>query len=163
MNQEKLGWKEKYSALIVLIIGGFYLIIQTIGLISSQSKRFTSEGSKVSFNLTELREDLKIYIVVVLAILGGILLLYRKRLGWIIGLPVLIWYTILAANGIVMSVALRTFDISFLLVIIGFTILALAVAFLFTKSARAKYKVGKHLYLPTFLVLLAIVAIYFWL
>ena len=30
-------------------------------------------------------------------------------------------------------------------------------------SARTKYKVGKHLYLPTFLVLLAIVAIYFWL
>jgi hypothetical protein len=163
MNQEKLGWKEKYSALILLIIGGFFLITQTIGFISSQSERFTSEGNKVSFNLTELTEDLKIYIVVIMAIVGGILLLKGKRLGWIIGLPVLVWYTILAANGIVMAIVLRTFDISFLLVIVGFTILALAVTFLYTKSARTKYKVGKQTYLPTFLILLAIVAIYFWL
>ena len=163
MNQEKLNWKEKYSALILLMIGGFFLITQTIGLISSQSERFTSEGNKVSFNLTELREDLKIYIVVVLAFLGGLLLLYRKRLGWIIGLPVLIWYMIIAINGIVLSVVTRTFNISFLVVLVGFTTLALAVGFLLTKTVRTKYKVGKFTYLPTFLILLAIVAIYFWL
>jgi hypothetical protein len=163
MNQEKLNWKEKYSALILLLIGFFFLVTQTFSFISSQSERMSTEGDKLNINLSELKSDLKIYIVVILAILGGVLLLYKRRLGWILGLPVLLWYAILAINGIVMSVALRTFDLSFILVLVGFTILAFAIGFLYTKSAREKYKVGKQTYLPTFLILLAIVAIYFWL
>lgn len=161
MTEEKLSWREKYAASLLLILGVFFLITQILDFTSSWSKRISADDKTLSIDIRQLKADLKVYFVILLAIIGGILLWFRKRIGWILGLPVLVWYTILIINGIIMSVKFSGYKSEFLFSCLGFILLSMAVGFLYAPSARKKYKVGKQTYLPTFLILGIIITIHF--
>lgn len=160
---QKAGWREKIPAIVLLVIGLFFLLAQVADFISSKTDRLTVEKNQVSIRLDQLLVDIKTYLIIALALLAAIFLFRLKRIGWVIGLPVLIWYLALSANGIYMSLSLGEPGFVLILLIATVLILVTAIALLSLKNVREKLRVDRKTYLPTLLLLMAIVAMHFFL
>ena len=158
----KLSWREKYAGILVLIIGIIYLLLQVIDFLSSKSNAYAIKDGAVQITTSELLNHARTILTIILSITGGLLLLKGKRAGWVIGVPILLLLTLIAggilfANFKILDTLNKSVGIT------GVVILLLAVLFLLLPSARIKYKVGKRTYLPTFILLIALAAMYFFL
>ena len=160
---EKLSWREKFAASLLLLIGIGYAVFQVLNILSSRADGYKADESAFTVSRGELLSDLKTYSTIFFALIGSILLFRQKRWGWIIGLPVLILFTFLSGFGVYLYVYGSVYDTSMILLLILFAALLLSFVFLVIPSARRKYKVGKYTYLPTLVFLMAICAMYFFL
>ena len=163
MTNEKLSWKEKYAALLILIMGILYALAQLVNHLSSKTSVATAENGKIVLNSGELMSNLYTYIYIVIALLTGILLLRGKTLGWILGLPFLLFFCIIAGSGVVTFIMLNVYDLSFIVVALLFFLLLLAFIFLVRPAGRRKYRVGKYTWLPTLVFLMALCSMFFFL
>jgi len=160
---QKLNWREKYSAILVLLIGIIILITQVSGVLSSKANAIAIRNGSIIIDKSELLNDSRSYLTILLGILGGILLLRNKRLGWVIGMPLLLLFTIITSGISISSALHKDFSMSFkMFAAVGFLLL-LAAIFLLVPSTQAKYRVGKGTWLPTLLFFMLISAIYFFL
>lgn len=161
MNEEKLGWKEKFAATIVLLIGILYLANQVMNIVSSKTSAIYSEGDKWLIRKAELISDIKTYITIILAITGGILLFKKKQWGWIMSVPILMLVAVFMVSGL--ALLLYTFEFNIVLIALMIAIVAnlLSVVFLFLPGTRKKYRVGMLTFIPTLVFLLALMALYF--
>src|SRR5215831_18391722 len=173
---QKLSWKEKYAGILVLLIGVLVLITQVSNMLSSKAQGFAFQNGSIIINKSELYNDLRTYVTIILGILGGILLLLNKRLGWVIGLPLLLLYTIIVA-GFGIDLALSKFHDPqhnshtgdpYLNVYVGVLggislLFLLASIFLLLPVAQVRYRVGKATWIPTLLFFMALTALYFFL
>jgi len=159
---EKLSWREKFSASLLLLIGIGFAAMQFMSIVSSKANGFIAVDERaIMINRLELVNDLKTYSTIFFALIGSILLFRQKRLGWIIGVPFLVLFTFLSGFFVYSS-----FDadvISRILLWIVFAALLFSLGFLVIPSARRKYKVGKYTYLPTLVFLMALCAMYYFL
>ena len=160
---EKLSWREKFAASLLLLIGIGYAVFQIMNILSSKADGFKADESSFTFSRGEVVSDLKTYSTIFFALLGSFLLFRQKRWGWVIGLPVLLLFTFLSGFGVFLFVYGAEYDARLILLLIVFIALLLAFVFLLIPSARRKYKVGKYTYLPTLVFLMAICAMYFFL
>ena len=160
---EKLSWREKFAASLLLLIGIGYALFQVLNILSSQADGFKADESAFTFSRGEVLSDLKTYSTIFFALVGSFLLFRQKRWGWIIGLPVLLLFTFLSGFGVFLFVYGSEYNIKLILLLIVFLALFLSFIFLLIPSARRKYKVGKYTYLPTLVFLMAICAMYFFL
>ena len=160
---EKLSWREKFAASLLLLIGIGYAVFQVLNILSSRADGYKADESAFTISRGELLSDLKTYSTIFFALIGSILLFRQKRWGWIIGLPVLILFTFLSGFGVYLYVYGSVYDTSMILLLILFAALLLSFVFLVIPSGRRKYKVGKYTYLPTLVFLMAICAMYFFL
>ena len=160
---QQLSWREKFAAILVLLIGIVFLLMQVFALVSSRSNAYSEADGALVISKGELFADIRAYITIFLGIAGGILLWKSKRLGWVIGISLLIFFTLIACYGIVNLVMQRVFDSSFKMVVALAVVLLTAVIFLLLPAAKQKYRVGKRTYLPTLLFFMAIAAVYFFL
>jgi len=160
---EKLSWREKFAASLLLLIGIGYAVFQIMNILSSQADGYSADESAITISRGELLSDVKTYSTIFFALVGSILLFRQKRWGWIIGLPMLLLYLFLSAFGVYSNVNGFEYDTSLIILLIVFIALLLAFVFLVIPSARRKYKVGKYTYLPTLVFLMAICAMYFFL
>ncbi len=160
---EKLSWREKFAASLLLLIGISFAVGQVFSILSSRADGYKVDESAFTISRGELLTDLKTYSTIFFALIGSILLFRQKRLGWIIGLPVLILFTFLSGFGVYSNVNGFEYDTNLILLLIVFLALLLSFVFLLIPSARRKYKVGKYTYLPTLVFLMAICAMYFFL
>ena len=158
---QKAGWKLKFPAILLIAIGIIFLLLQVADFITSKSDRLTVDKNQVSIRLDQLLIDIKTYLIIALALLSGYLLLKSKRMGWIIGIPVLLWYLALSINGIYMSVSLRESSLVLILLIVIVLVLGIAISLLLLRSVREKLRVDRKTYLPTLLLLMAIVSMHF--
>ena len=158
---QKLSWREKFAASLLLLIGIVYAGIQVMNIVSSRADGYKADNAAITISMGELLSDLKTYTTILLALLGSILLFRQKRLGWIIGLPVLLLYTFLSGFGVYLYVYGGEYDSSLIFLLIVFVALLLSIVFLLLPSCRRKYKVGKYTYLPTLVFLMAIRGLYF--
>lgn len=162
MNEmPKADWKIKFPAIVLLVIGIFFLALQVLDFISSKSERLSIDQNQVSVKLDQLLTDLKTYTVILLAIISGLLLWRLKSIGWILGMPVLLWYLLLVLNGIYMSISLSLLNPGFLFLVIAGLVLVMSITLLSLNPVREKIRVGRKTYLPTLLVLMAIAAMHF--
>ncbi len=99
---------------------------------------------------------------IILALAGGWLLLKGKRAGWVISVPLLLLLNAIAAGIMIAGYNLTNTNNKIVGGVVVF-ILLLALVFLLLPSARVKYKVGKRTYLPTLILLLFLVGLYFFL
>jgi len=134
-----------------------------MNILSSKADGYKADESAFTFSRGELLSDLKTYSTIFFAFIGSILLFRQKRLGWIIGLPMLLFYLFLSGFGVYSNFDGLEYNTSLLILLIVFLALLLSFVFLMIPSARRKYKVGKYTYLPTLVFLMAICAMYFFL
>ena len=162
---QKLNWREKYAAILVLTIGTIYLIVQVLAFISSKSEASSIKDGSFVINKSrnEFYSDIRSFLTIILAIMAGILLFRSKLTGWVIGFSMLLFFLVLSSFGVATAVKLKTFDISFILVATLEVIFLLAVIFLLIPSTLKKYRVSKKTLLPTLLFFMSITSIYFFL
>jgi hypothetical protein len=156
----KLSWREKYAGILVLILGFFYLILEVLNFASSKAEAYAVKEGAMQLSTSELVNDVRSILVILLGILGGWLLLKGKRAGWVMGIPILVLVTLAAGYLVVIGFGLMS-DLEKALGISFFLLILLALLFLLLPSARRKYKVGTWTYLPTVLLMAVLAALYF--
>ncbi|OQP49713.1 hypothetical protein A4H97_27855 [Niastella yeongjuensis] len=161
---EKLSWREKYAGILVLVITIIYLIMQLASLLSNTSHPYAIQNGSLVINKNEFLSDLKAYSLILAGIIAGWCLLKGKRLGWMLGLPILLFITLVIGTMTVESaLKLKKFDNSFTGYGIGIFLVALASIFLLLPSARQKYRVSKGIAFLTLLLFIGLGGAYFFL
>lgn len=84
---ERLNWKEKFSAVLLLVTGILYLGVFALSL-ADISNSVRQDGERVSINTADLVTHLQSLLTIICAIGGGILIFRKKAAGWAMGLPV---------------------------------------------------------------------------
>lgn len=160
---EKLGWKEKYAALIVLLVGIFYLLLQVSNMLSSKAPKIDVTTEKLVISRAELISDLKTWLYVVLGIGGSILLLFRKKAGWIFAITLLVQLLIIFTGVVIDNAAIGLNGLLLFFICFSALILISALIFLLLPGALQKYKVSRKTILPTLVFLTLTVLVFFFL
>lgn len=157
-----LSWREKFAGIIVLIIGFVYLAWQISNITSSKADAYRINDGNFQVNRSELMNDVRSVVSILLALLGGFLLLRGKRAGWIISIPLLLLLNVIAGALMVQYYPLAD---NMQKVIGGVVVLFLLLALLFlvVPSARKKYKVTYLTFVSTMTLLALLVVLYFFL
>jgi hypothetical protein len=152
---QKLSWKEKYAGILVLVIAIIYLLMQVSSIATDKSDTIMKET---------LYTGLKTWLVTIMGLVAGPLLLMNKTTGWVLGLPVLLFFATLflglAAEGII-----KNGQVNASVVIPGVMLILLAAAILFLLSGQAKrnYRVSKYTVLLTLFLFIAIGGLFYFL
>ena len=161
---EKLSWREKYAGVLVLLITIIYLIMQLASLMSNTSRPYAIQNGALVINKNEFLSDLRVYSMILAGIIAGWCLLKGKRLGWMLGLPILSFITLVIGTLMVESfLRLKKFDNSLTGFGVGIFLMALAIIFLLLPSARQKYRVSKGIAFLTLLLFIGLGGAYYFL
>jgi hypothetical protein len=161
---EKLSWREKYAGILVLLITIVYLIMQLASVISNTSRPYAIQNGSLVINKNEFLSDLRVYSLILAGIIAGWCLLKGKRLGWMLGLPILSFIALVMGTMMVESyLRLKKFDNSLTSFSVGIFLVALAVLFLLLPGARQKYRVSKGIAFLTLLLFIGLGGAYFFL
>ena len=160
----KLSWKEKYAGILVLLISIIYLLMQLASLFSNTSSPYSMQNGTFVLNKNEFLNDIKTYSLIIAGIVAGWCLLKGKRLGWMLGLPILLFITIVIGT-ITAEMALKAkkFDNTMIGFGVGIFLLFLAILFLLLPSARQKYRVSNVIFLLTLLLFVGLGGAYMFL
>ena len=161
---EKLSWREKYAGILVLLIGIIFLIMQLASLLSNTSHPYAIQNGALVINKNEFLSDLKAYSLILAGIIAGWCLLKGRRLGWMLGLPILLFITaVIGTMAVESALKLKKFDNSLTGFCVGIFLVALAIIFLLLPSARQKYRVSKGIAFLTLLLFIGLGGAYFFL
>lgn len=161
---QKLSWKEKYAGALVLLISIIYLLMQLAALFSNTSRPYDIQNGALLIDKNEFLSDIKTYSVILAGIVAGWCLLTGKRLGWMLGLPILLFITaVMGSIAIEKALKLKKIDNSFIGFGVGIFLLGLAIIFLLLPSARQKYRVSKAVALLTLLLFIGLGGAYMFL
>jgi hypothetical protein len=160
----KLSWREKYAGILVLLIGIIFLLMQLAALFSNTSRPYAIQNDALVLNKNEFLTDLKTYSLIIAGILAGWCLLTGKRLGWMLGVPILLFITaVIATITIEQALKVKKLDNSMIGFGVGIFLLFLAILFLMLPSARQKYRVSKAVLLLTLLLFVGLGGAYLFL
>ena len=163
MTMEKMNGREKYAAILLLVISLFLLAWQVIELSSAYTDTYRTVQGAVLLSTKDVTDNLHTFLLILLGLVGSIQLLRKKLSGWVCSVPVLILYCLVAIYGLIAFSSMATFDLSFILIITGVVLLLLAIAFLFFPGTLKKYRVSKKAILPTLILFMALLSITFFL
>jgi hypothetical protein len=161
---QKLSWREKYAGMLVLLTGIIFLLMQVASLLSNTSHPYAIQNGSLVVDKNEFFSDVKTYSVIVAGIAAGWLLLKGKRIGWMLGLPILLF--LIAVIGLTTAEGLiKTKKAGNGLIGpgVGLFLLLLAVVFLLLPSARQKYRVSKGIFLLTLILFAGLACAYIFL
>jgi hypothetical protein len=160
----KLSWREKYAGALVLLISIIYLLMQLAALLSNTSRPYDIQNGALVVDKNEFLSDVKTYSVILAGILAGWGLLTGKRLGWMLGLPILLFITaVIGSIAVQQALKMKKIDNSFIGFGVGIFLLILAIIFLLLPSARQKYRVSKGVALLTLLLFIGLGGAYMFL
>ena len=161
---QKLSWREKYAGTLVLLISIVFLLMQLASVFSNTSRPYAIQNGALVIDKNEFFNDLRTYSVIIAGIVAGWCLLTGKRLGWMLGLPILLFITaIIGTKTIEQALKVKKFDNSLIGFGVGILLLALAIIFLLLPSARQKYRVSKAIALLTLLLFIGLGGAYMFL
>ena len=130
---------EKFSAVLLLIAGFFYLALWIVSVFSETSAFVKLENDKISMKTSELLSHIRTVITILFSVAGGWLLFKKNKWGWILGLTVLLLLLIICSGAVYQAINL---DEPFLMAIAGTCWLILFVALLFLLLPPARRKLG---------------------
>ena len=160
----KLSWKEKYAGILVLFISIIFLLMQIMASFGESSKPYTIQNGSFVINKNEFFSDLRTYSVILAGIIAGWCLLKGKRLGYMLGLPILLFTLTLACFMVTEQVMkVKKFNNSMIGFGVGILLLLLAVIFLLLPVARQRYRVNKMVFLLTLLLFAGLGGAYIYL
>jgi hypothetical protein len=160
----KLSWREKYAGILVLLISIIFLLMQVAALFGERSGPYAIQNGSIVINKNEFFSDLRTYSVILAGIVAGWCLLKGKRLGWMLGLPLLLFT--LAIVGFITAeqvMKMKKFDNSMIGFGVGIFLLLLAILFLLLPGARQKYRVSKGVLVLTLLLFVGLGGAYMFL
>jgi hypothetical protein len=160
----KLSWREKYAGILVLLISIIFLLMQVAALFGERSGPYAIQNGSIVINKNEFFSDLRTYSVILAGIVAGWCLLKGKRLGWMLGLPLLLFT--LAIVGFITAeqvMKVKKFDNSMIGFGVGIFLLLLAILFLLLPGARQKYRVSKGVLVLTLLLFVGLGGAYMFL
>jgi hypothetical protein len=162
---QQLSWKEKYAGILVLVIGIIYLLMQVASFLSDTSDHYGVNQGALVIDQNALFSDIRAWIVIIMGLVAGPMLLQHKTGGWVLGLPVLLFFAVLLlVLGIQQMISLKgKADGSLAIPAVALLLLVMAIIFLFSKEARQKYRVSKYTVLLTLFLFVAIGGLYFFL
>jgi hypothetical protein len=158
-----IGWREKFAATLVLLIGIIVLMMQVFALISSKDDTISEANGAFIVKKGDLFTHIRTWLTILVALTGGMLLLKGKKLGWMLGMALLLFFTVLALYGVALLTVKKSFTGEFKVVSALAALLLIAIVFLGLPSARSKYRVGPKTWWPTLFIFMAIAAVYFFL
>lgn len=159
-----LSWKEKYAGILVLLISIIFLLMQLAASFGERSGPYSIQNGTFVINRNEFFSDLRTYSVILAGIIAGWCLLKGKRLGWMLGLPILLF--VIALIGLMAfekGMKLKKLDNSMIGFGVGILLLFLAILFLLLPGARQRYRVNKLVFLLTLLLFAGLGGAYFFL
>lgn len=160
----KLSWREKYAGILVILISIIYALMQLASSFGESAHAYTIQNGAFQINKNEFYSDLKTWSVVLAGIIAGWCLLAGKRLGWMLGLPILMFLTtVIGAMVIEQVLKVKRFDRSMTGFGVVLFLLLLAILFLLLPSARQKYRVNKVIALLTLVLFIGLGGAYFFL
>jgi hypothetical protein len=160
----KLSWKEKYAGILVLLISIIFLLMQIMASFGESSKPYSIQNGSFVINKNEFFSDLRTYSVILAGIIAGWCLLKGKRLGYMLGLPILLFTLTLACIMVTEQVMkVKKFNNSMIGFGVGILLLLLAVIFLLLPVARQRYRVNKVVFLLTLLLFAGLGGAYIYL
>lgn len=160
----KLSWREKYAGILVLLISIIFLLMQLASVFSNTSRPYSIQNGTLVVDKNEFFNDLRTYSVILAGIVAGWGLLKGKRLGWMLGLPILLFITaVMGTIAVEQAMKLKKFDTSLIGFGVGILLMALAILFLLLPSARQKYRVSKVVALLTLLLFVGLGGAYIYL
>ena len=161
---QKLSWKEKYAGILVLFISIVFLLMQVMGSFGETSKSYSIQNGSFIINKNEFFSDLRTYSVALAGIIAGWCLLKGKRLGFMLGLPILLFTMTLASIMTTEKVMkVKKFDNSMIGFGVAILLVLLAVIFLLLPAARQRYRVNKMVFLLTLLLFAGLGGAYIYL
>jgi len=161
---EKLSWKEKYAGILVILITIIFALMQLASSFGESAHAYTIQNGSFQINKNEFYTDLKTWSVVLAGIIAGWCLLAGKRLGWMLGLPILLFLTTVIGVMVTEQVLkVKKFDRSMIGFGVAIFLLLLAILFLLLPSARQKYRVNKVIALLTLVLFIGLGGAYFFL
>ena len=160
----KLSWREKYAGILVLFIGIIFLVMQLASVFSNTSRPYAMQNGTFVVDKNEFLSDIKTYSLIIAGILAGWGLLKGKRLGWMLGVPILLFITaVIGTITIEQVLKVKKFDNSMIGFCVGIFLLFLAILFLLLPSARQKYRVSKGVLILTLLLFVGLGGAYLFL
>ncbi len=160
----KLSWKEKYAGLLVLFISIVFLLMQVASLFGERSGPYSIQNGTFVINKNEFFSDLKTYSIILAGIIAGWGLLKGKRLGWMLGLPILLFtMVIIGLTTAEQGMKAKKLDNSMIGLGVAIFLIFLAVLFLLLPAARQRYRVNKMVFLLTLLLFAGLGGAYFFL
>jgi hypothetical protein len=161
---QKLSWKEKYAGILVLFISIIFLLMQIMASFGESAKPYSIQNGSFVINKNEFFSDLRTYSVILAGIIAGWCLLKGKRLGYMLGLPILLFTLTLACIMVTEQVMkVKKFNNSMIGFGVGILLLLLAVIFLLLPVARQRYRVNKMVFLLTLLLFAGLGGAYIYL
>lgn len=149
----KLSWKEKYAGIVVLFISIVFLLMQAASLFGERSGPYSVQNGTFVINKNEFFADLKTYSIILAGIIAGWCLLKGNRLGWMLGLPILLFTAaIIGLTAFEQGMKVKKIDNSVIGFGVGILLLFLAILFLLLPGARQRYRVNKVVFLLTLLL-----------
>jgi len=160
----KLSWREKYAGILVLLISIIYLLLQLASLSGQRSGPYSIQNGTFVINKNEFYSDLKTYSIIIAGIVAGWCLLAGKRLGFVLGLPILLFITAVIGTITVEQLLItKKFNKGMIGLVVGIFLLFLAILFLLLPSARQKYRVSKGVLILTLLLFVGLGGAYMFL
>jgi len=155
----KLNWREKLAVCLLLVIGIFYLLLLIISISSGVSERnSSSQEDKIIVSKSEMLSNIRAVISFITCSLAAILLLKKQRLGWILGVPMMLIFIIIVTGLLIQAVSAEE---NFASGVLGSGLILLLLSFISLQSSasRKKFMVSRNSYLLTigFSVLLGII------
>lgn len=161
---QKLSWKEKYAGILVLFISIIFLLMQIMASFGESSKPYSVQNGSFVINKNEFFSDLRTYSVILAGIIAGWCLLKGKRLGYMLGLPILLG--VLTLIGFMVAekvIKTKKIDNSMIGFGVAIFLILLAVIFLLLPVARQRYRVNKMVFLLTLLLFAGLGGAYIYL
>jgi hypothetical protein len=160
----KLSWKEKYAGILVLFISIIFLLMQIMASFGESAKSYSIQNGSFVINKNEFFSDLRTYSVILAGIIAGWCLLKGKRLGYMLGLPILLFTLSLAGFMVAEQLMkVKKFNNSMIGFGVAIFLLLLAVIFLLLPVARQRYRVNKMIFLLTLLLFAGLGGAYIYL
>jgi uncharacterized membrane protein YbjE (DUF340 family) len=160
----KLSWREKYAGILVILITIIFALMQLASSFGESAHAYTIQNGSFQINKNEFYSDLKTWSVVLAGIIAGWCLLTGKRLGWMLGLPILLFLTTVIGVMVTEQVLkVKRFDRSMIGFGVAIFLLLLAILFLLLPSARQKYRVNKGIALLTLVLFIGLGGAYYFL
>ena len=100
-----LNWREKVAAWLLIVIGAIYLGLWLFSTFLHERNLDTSPSSDIiTISKDELNYHFRTIITFGTCLLGGIQLLRKKKIGWVLSFIMLIIFTIICGGGLYQAI-----------------------------------------------------------
>ena len=149
-----------FPAAVLLFIGSLYLIVHSTDLFEFGAVLSNTSETNVSTDRKEIAEYIQTMLFFFLGILSGIGLLAGKKWGWLLGVPCLGIYLVVAIRGLYLSVVANMLNEGGMVFIAVCGVLCICLTILLLPSSFKKLRIKSSLLIPAAFIFLLLLILF---